>query len=57
MRATKTIAGKRVKVKRPSKAKRRATRLPDLSSFRASIKISGQPLSREIIEHRRSSRF
>ena len=40
-----------------TKPRRKNVRLPDLDSFRASIKVSGRPLSREIIETRRSSRY
>lgn len=46
-----------VEVGRLSGAKREPMRLPDLNSFRASIKISGGPLSREIIKARRRSRY
>ena len=46
-----------VEVGRVTKPKRKTVRLPDLDTFRASIKVSGRPLSREIIETRRSSRY
>ena len=36
---------------------RKARPLPDLSSFRASIKLRGKPLSRYVLEARRRSRY
>jgi antitoxin (DNA-binding transcriptional repressor) of toxin-antitoxin stability system len=36
---------------------RKPTRLPDLHALRASVKVTGQPLSREVIEGRRRGRF
>jgi prevent-host-death family protein len=39
------------------RAERRASSLPDLRAFRASIKISGRPLSAAVTRARRSSRY
>ena len=44
-----------VEVARLVRPHRKPARLPDLEGFRASVKLRGQPLSREIIESRRSS--
>jgi len=46
-----------VEVGRLTRPKQKPARLPDLSSFRASVKVSGRPLSREIVEARRRSRY
>ena len=46
-----------IEVGRLTKPKRKNVRLPDLDSFRASIKMSGRPLSQDIIESRRKSRY
>jgi prevent-host-death family protein len=46
-----------VEVGRLTKPKRKPVRLPDLDSFRAAIKVSGRPMSQEIIEARRRSRY
>lgn len=32
-------------------------RLPDLSTFRASISLQGEPLSREVIQSRKAERY
>ena len=39
----------------PPKPKR--LRLPDLGSFRASIRIKGEPMSRTVIRARRAARY
>ena len=44
-----------VEVARLVRPQRRPVRLPNLEEFRASVILRGQPLSREIIEGRRSS--
>jgi prevent-host-death family protein len=46
-----------VEVGRLVRPKRKAPPLPDLSSFRASIKLRGKPLSECVREARRSSRY
>jgi len=37
--------------------RRRLKRLPDLTAFRASIKVKGRPLSQMVIEGRREERY
>ena len=37
--------------------KRKRQRLPDLSSFRASIRVTGEPMSRTVIRSRREARY
>ena len=37
--------------------KRKRQRLPDLSSFRASIRVTGEPISRTVIRSRREARY
>ena len=39
----------------PPRAKR--LRLPDLSPFRASIRVKGEPLSRTVVRARRAARY
>ncbi len=51
-----TRRGKRVACIGPVKPKRRRG-LPDLSAFRASIKVKGKPLSQIVIEERRRARY
>jgi len=46
-----------VEVGRLARPERKTTPLPDLSGFRASIKLRGKPLSRYVLEARRSSRY
>jgi antitoxin (DNA-binding transcriptional repressor) of toxin-antitoxin stability system len=46
-----------VEVARLVRPERKSPPLPDLSGFRASIKIRGQALSESIREARRSSRY
>ncbi len=46
-----------VEVARLVRPQRKAPRPPDLDSLRASVKVAGRPLSREIVESRRSGRF
>ncbi len=46
-----------VEVGRLVRSKPRTSPLPDLSDLRASIKIRGKALSREVKEARRSSRY
>lgn len=46
-----------VEVARLVRPERIPARLPDLDAFRASVKVAGRSLSREITENRRSSRF
>ncbi len=46
-----------VEVGRITRPQRKRIRLPDLSSLRASTKVGGRPLSEDIIEARRSSRY
>lgn len=46
-----------VEVGRLISPRRKTPSLPDLSALRASIKLKGQPMSREIHEARRSSRY
>ncbi len=46
-----------VEVGRLVRQARNPVRLPDLDSFRASMKVGGRPLSREIAANRRSARF
>jgi len=46
-----------VEVGRLVRPKRKTGPLPDLSSFRASIKLRGKPLSQYVLEARRSSRY
>jgi antitoxin (DNA-binding transcriptional repressor) of toxin-antitoxin stability system len=46
-----------VEVGRLVRPERKAPPLPDLTSFRASIKIRGKPLSQSIQETRRSARY
>ncbi len=36
---------------------RRANRLPSLKSFRESIRVSGTPLSRTVLQNRKEERF
>lgn len=38
-------------------AKHEAKRFPDLSEFRASIKLKGEPLSETVIRERREARY
>jgi len=45
-----------VEVGRLIRPERKAPVLPDLSRFRASIKVRGKPLSECVVEARRSSR-
>ena len=47
--------GKPVAELRPVYARRRG--LPDLSAFRASIKVRGKPTSQLVIEERRKARY
>ena len=35
----------------------KATPLPDLSEFRASIKVKGKPLSQAVIDRRKEARY
>ncbi len=46
-----------VEVGRLVRPQRKTRRLPDLSSFRASIRLRGKPLSQYVLEARRSSRY
>jgi len=46
-----------VEVGRIVRPERKTTPVPDLSSFRASIKLRGRPLSQDVQEARRSSRY
>ena len=46
-----------VEVGKPVRPERKSQPLPDLSRFRASIKLRGRPLSQDVQETRRSSRF
>ncbi|PYV20235.1 MAG: hypothetical protein DMG27_23525 [Acidobacteria bacterium] len=46
-----------VEVARLVRPQRKPVRLPDLEEFRASVKLRGEPLSREVIKSRRSSRY
>lgn len=36
---------------------RRASRLPDLAEFRASVRVRGQPLSAEVVAGRKGARY
>jgi prevent-host-death family protein len=36
---------------------RERRRLPDLSSFRASIRVTGEPMSRAVVRARREARY
>jgi prevent-host-death family protein len=38
-------------------AKRRQRRLPALGSFRASIRVTGEPVSRSVVRSRREGRY
>lgn len=46
-----------VEVGRLVRPERKSPPLPDLSSFRASIKLRGLPLSQDVQKTRRSSRY
>ena len=46
-----------VEVGRLVRPKRMKAALPDLSDFRASLKLRGRPLSQDVVEARRSSRY
>ena len=46
-----------VEVARLVRPQRKPVRLPDLEGFRASVKLRGEPLSRQVINSRRSSRY
>ncbi len=46
-----------VEVGRLLRPKRTKAALPDLTDFRASLKLRGRPLSHDILEARRSSRY
>ena len=46
-----------VEVGRLVRPQRKPVRLPDLEGFRASVKLRGEPLSRQVINSRRSSRY
>ncbi len=46
-----------VEVARLLPPRRRRARLPDLAGLRASVRISGRPMSTEVIAGRRSARY
>jgi antitoxin (DNA-binding transcriptional repressor) of toxin-antitoxin stability system len=46
-----------VEVGRLVRPNRTSARLPDLDSFRASVKVEGRPLSQDVARNRRSCRF
>jgi len=46
-----------VEVARLVPPRRRRARLPDLTDLRASVQISGRPMSAEVIASRRSARY
>ena len=46
-----------VEVARLVRPQRKPVRLPDLEGFRASMKLRGEPLSRQVIKSRRSNRY